>query len=129
MALDSEIKGAVADGGRTEVVLDGRNAMGYFMKRYGLSAHSAYDSCAAGQEPSVSAMTQLKALIEKNNIGVIYCEELSEPRIARTLAEGTDARLKLLHSLHNLSKEELDRGETYLSLMRQNLENLKEGLI
>jgi len=128
MALDSDIKKAVAVAGRREVVLGGRNAMQYFMKRYGLTARSAFDSCSAEQEPSIRTVAQLKSLIEKKDIRVIYYEELQEPRIARTLAEGTGARLLLLHSLHNLSKEELAAGETYISMMRKNLENLLEGL-
>ena len=35
----------------------------------------------------------------------------------------------LLHSCHNVSKEDFNNGVTYLSLMKQNVENLKVGLI
>lgn len=128
-ALDHDIKKVAATAKRREIVLGGRNAMSYFFKRYGITARAAFDSCSAGQEPSVRAVVELKELIEKNNVRVIYYEELHEPRVARALAEGTDAKLLLLHSLHNLSKADFDAGETYISLMRQNLENLKEGLI
>lgn len=128
-ALDHDIKTAAATAKRREIIMGGRNAMSYFFKRYGITAHSAFDSCSTGQEPSVKSIVELKELIEKNDVRVIYYEELQEPRVARALAEGTDAKLLLLHSLHNLSKEDFDAGETYLSLMRQNLENLKEGLI
>lgn len=127
-ALDRDIKTAAATAKRREIVMGGRNAMSYFFKRYGITARAAFDSCSAGQEPSVKAIVELKELIEKNGIRVIYYEELHEPRVARALAEGTDAKLLLLHSLHNLSKADFEAGETYISLMRQNLENLKEGL-
>lgn len=129
LALDRDIKTAAATAKRREIVMGGRNAMRYFFKRYGITARAAFDSCSAGQEPSVRAIVELKELIEKNDVRVIYYEELQEPRVARALAEGTDARLLLLHSLHNLSKTDFDAGETYISLMRQNLKNLKEGLI
>ena len=36
--------------------------------------------------------------------------------------------LAMLHSCHNVSKDELAAGATYLSLMEQNAENLKRGL-
>lgn len=128
-SLDRDIKIVAASAKRREIVMGGRNAMHYFLKRYGITAHAAFDSCSAGQEPSVKTIVELKELIEKNDIRVIYYEELQEPRVARALAEGSDAKLLLLHSLHNLSKKDFEAGETYLSLMRQNLENLKEGLI
>lgn len=128
-ALDRDIKTVSATAKRREIVMGGRNAMSYFFQRYGIKARSAFDSCSAGQEPSVKAIVELKELIEKNDVRVIYYEELHEPRVARALAEGTNAKLLLLHSLHNLSKADFEAGETYISLMRQNLENLKEGLI
>lgn len=128
-ALDRDIKTAAATARRREIIMGGRNAMSYFFKRYGITARAAFDSCSAGQEPSVKAIVELKELIKKNDVHVIYYEELQEPRVARALAEGTDAKLLLLHSLHNLSKADFDAGETYISLMRQNLKNLKEGLI
>ena len=40
----------------------------------------------------------------------------------------TGAKMLLFHSCHNVSKDEWEAGATYLSLMRQNAENLKEGL-
>jgi zinc transport system substrate-binding protein len=33
-----------------------------------------------------------------------------------------------LHGAHNISKEELDGGATFISLMEKNLVNLKKGL-
>lgn len=128
VSLDRDLKRVVASANRRVIVMGGRNAMYYFMKRYGLTAHSAFDSCSAEQEPSVLAITEIKDMITANDIRVIYYEELQEPRIARAVAEGTKAKLLLLHSLHNLSKDDFDVGKTYVSLMRQNLKNLEEGL-
>ena len=51
-----------------------------------------------------------------------------DPKVARVLAEETGAVPLLLHSCHNLSRDELEAGETYLTLMEQNAQNLKEGL-
>lgn len=128
VSIDRDLKTAVASAKRREIVMGGRNAMYYFLKRYGITARSAFDSCSAGQEPSVKAIAELKDEIQNEGLEIIYYEELQEPRVARALAEGTEARLLLLHSLHNLTKEEFDAGNTYVSIMRQNLENLKEGL-
>jgi len=34
----------------------------------------------------------------------------------------------MLNGAHNVSREDLEQGATFLSLMDQNLENLKAGL-
>ena len=34
----------------------------------------------------------------------------------------------LLHGAHNISKEELEKQVSYISIMEQNLQNLREGL-
>lgn len=128
VSLDQDIKAAVVAAKRREIVIGGRNAMRYFMRHYGITAHAAFESCSAEQEPSVRTMAWLKDIIEKKGFPVVYYEELQTPRVAQSLAEGTGAKLLLLHSAHNLSKEDFAAGRTYISLMRQNLENLKEGL-
>ena len=44
------------------------------------------------------------------------------------ISDETGAKMLLLHSCHNVSKEDFNNGVTYLSLMKQNVENLKVGL-
>ena len=73
-------------------------------------------------------MTRLVDHIREERIPVVYYEELTDPKVARTLCEETGAKPLLFHSCHNVSKTDLEEGATYLSLMEQNLENLKEGL-
>ena len=44
------------------------------------------------------------------------------------IAETTGARILTFHSCQTLTRQEFDRGETYLSLMWKNVDVLKEGL-
>jgi len=53
---------------------------------------------------------------------------LIEPRVADILSRETGVTLLLLHGGHNVSRDELDRGVTFLGLMEDNLRNLKVGL-
>ena len=113
---------------RREICFGGRFALHYFAKRYSLSYIAAYDSCSSETEPSVKAVAEITDAILADGIPVIYYEELVDPKVSRSIAEDTGCKMLLLHSCHNVSKDELDAGATYLSLMRQNLENLKVGL-
>ena len=73
----------------------------------------------------------MDAIIEKvktEHMPVVYYEELSEPRIAQKIAEETGCKIRQFHSCHNVSKDEFDRGVTYIDLMKENAKVLKEGL-
>ena len=127
-ALDEELFDIAANGSRTEIVFGGRFAFHYFAERYGLTCLAAYDSCSEESEPSAGAVAALIDEIEDEGLPVIYYEEMTNPRVADTVADETGAEPLLLHSCHNLSRDETERGETYLSLMHQNAENLRRGL-
>ena len=58
----------------------------------------------------------------------IYYEELIEPKLAKLLSNELGLQLLLLHGAHNISKEELAKGNSYYEIMLKNIENLKLGL-
>ena len=126
--LDETIMEIVGMSEHREIVLGGRFAMRYFAEHYGLAWSAAFDSCSGETEPSVRAVAQIVDNIQKNRIPVIYYEELTDPKVARAIARESGAQPLLLHSCHNVSKDELAAGATYLSLMEQNAVNLKRGL-
>ncbi|MRR53993.1 MAG: zinc-binding protein [Deltaproteobacteria bacterium] len=105
----------------------GHFAFGYLAHSYGLSYESAY-AVSANAEPSPATIAQLIRQIRQNGLRHIYTEELVEPRIADTISRETGATILKLHGAHNISKNDLAAGVTFLSLMDQNLENLRIGL-
>jgi zinc transport system substrate-binding protein len=48
--------------------------------------------------------------------------------MAETLAQETGARLLPLNGGHNVTKEELQKGVSFISLLEHDLDNLKAGL-
>ncbi len=128
LSLDGDFRRAVEEGKSKKLIFGGRFAFLYFVEEYGLSYEAAYDSCSSETEPSAAKLAQLIETVKNENIPVVYYEELSDPKTARLICEESGAKPLLLHSCHNVSKEELAEGVTYLSLMRKNLAHLKEGL-
>lgn len=110
------------------IVSGGHFAFGPFAKRYGLKAVSPFKGYSPNGQPSPRAIAGLVDIINKTGSMVIFHEELVQPKIARVIAEETGAKLLLLHGIHNVSRDELKRGETWLSLMKKNVANLKQGL-
>ena len=52
----------------------------------------------------------------------------SNEYIAKGMAEASGTEVKTFYSCHNLTAEEFENGETYLSMMQKNVETLKEVL-
>lgn len=126
--LDAAFKTIVKNGKRNEILFGSRFALFYLTNRYGLNYEAAFDSCSSETEPSARTVAGLIEKIREEKIPVIYYAEIEDPKVARAISAETGAKLLLFHSCHNVTKEELESGATYLSLMKQNGENLKEGL-
>ncbi len=127
-ALDQEFEKAVSEGKRSTLVFGDRFPFLYFTKTYGLTFEAAFPGCSSETEPSAATIAYLIDKVKEEKIPVILYPELSNHRIADAIAEATGAKTAMFHSCHTLTKEELERGEDYISLMRQNLEVLKEAL-
>lgn len=126
--LDARFRLVIGSAKRNEIIFGSRFAFYYLVKRYGLEYESAFDSCSSETEPSARAVADLIKEVREKRFPVIYYAELEDPKVARSISAETGAEMLLLHSCHNVTKEELEKGVTYLSLMEQNIKNLKEGL-
>lgn len=111
-----------------KIMYAGHFAFGYFAKRYGLEQISPYSGFAPDAEPTPRRIAELIDNMKKSGSKVIYYEELVDPKVARVIAAQTGAEMLLLHGVHNVSKEEMEAGATYLGIMGDNLEKLKKGL-
>lgn len=127
-ALDAQIRSTLEKCSRKTIVYGGHFAFGYFARRYGLEHLSPYAGFSPNAEPTPKKITEMIETLKKADTSYIYYEELLEPRVAKIIAEGAGAKLLLLHGAHNISKQELDNGVTYLEIMEGNLERLKLGL-
>lgn len=126
--LDTEFKEIFSSAKRNKIIFAGKFALHYFAKEYNMEYGAAFDSCSTETEPSVKTITKLIDEIKEEKIPVVYYPELTEPKVAKSISDETGVEMLLLHSCHNVSKEELKEGATYISLMKKNAENLKIGL-
>ena len=99
----------------------------YFAKTYDVDWLAAFPGCSGETEPSAAAMARMIDRINEDNLPVVFYLELSNQRVAKQLADATGASCVLFHSCHNVSAQEWKAGVTYVSLMRQNLNTLREA--
>lgn len=102
-------------------------AYSYMCSAYDLN-QIAIDGMAADSEPSPTKMSEIISIIKDNNIKVVFFEELLSPKVAQTIADETGAQMLELNPFEGLSEEDIQAGKDYLSVMRENLDNLVVAL-
>lgn len=127
-ALDARFRSIVEEADFDTVYVGSKFSLLYFMEEYGLHYAAAYDSCEEEAEPSIKRVVSMIESMKESGVTAVYYQELIEPYIANTIAEATGGETYLFHSCHNVSKDDLTSGVTYLSLMEQNAVNLEKGL-
>ena len=123
--LDNAYRSAVDNAKNKTIVLADKFPFRYLAHEYGLEFSSAFAACSDESEPGVSTMIKLTKTIKENNIPAVYYLEFSSTKIADTLCDETGATKLMLHSCHNVSKQDIENNISYVDLMKQNLENLK----
>ena len=128
LELDEQFRQVVNQADSHTLLFGDRFPFRYFVDEYELQYYAAFPGCASDTEPSAATMAFLINKVREEKISVILKMELSNENIAYAIAEATGAEVNVFYSCHNLTAEEYEAGETYLSLMQKNVETLKEAL-
>lgn len=126
--VQSEIKNIVENKKRNRLVFGDKMPMQYFIEEFGLDVSAAFNGCSTEGEPSAKTMMHLINRIKEENIPVVLYIELSSGKTAKSIARETKTKALQIQTLHNISKSDFYNGETYVSLMKRNIDVLKEAL-
>jgi zinc transport system substrate-binding protein len=125
-ALDREFERSLARCQRREIVT-AHEAFGYLARRYRLT-QVAITGLSPEAEPTPQRLEEVIDRVRQTGATTVFFETLVSPRLAETVARETGARTDVLNPLEGLTEEELDGGEAYLSVMRENLAALRKAL-
>lgn len=114
--------------GHSVLVFGDRFPFRYFVEEYGLDYYAAFPGCASDTEPSAATMAFLIRKVKEEHIPVILKMELSSDQIAHAVAEASGAEVRVFYSCHNLTAGQFEAGESYLSMMRENVKTLEAAL-
>lgn len=126
--LDRQFREVVDGADRNLLIFGDRFPFRYFADEYGLEYYAAFPGCAGDTEPSAATMAFLIEKVKEEQVPAVLKMELSNADIANAIAEATGTEVKVFYSCHNLSADDFENGETYLSMMQKNVETLKEVL-
>ena len=127
-SLDKKFTEVANNKKRDTLVFGDRFPFLYFVSDYDLGYECAFPGCSHETEPSTAVVSHLIDFTRENNIPVVFYLELSSGKIAQIISEDSSAKTMQFSSCHNVTKEDFKNGATYISVMEQNLEALKEAL-
>lgn len=126
--LQIKIQEIVDNKKRSRLVFADKMPMQYFINEFGLEVSAAFSGCSTESEPSSGTIAYLIDIVKEEQIPVVLYIELSTGNIAKTISEETGCEMMQIQSFHNVTKNDFENGETYVSLMTRNLEVLKKAL-
>jgi len=125
-ALDGRYRSGLADC-RRHLIVTAHDAFGYLAREYGLRQEGVA-GLSPDADPDPRRLAQLADLAKREDVKVIFTEQLLSPRIADTLAREVGVRTEVLDPLEGLTDAQVARGETYVSEMDANLTKLRRAL-
>ena len=126
--MNNEFVKAREEAKRNTLIFADRFPFYYFAKEYDLECFAAFPGCASNTEASAATLAFLTDKVKSENIPCVFTIEFSDGKIADAVCSASGAQKLILHSCHNITKEQLENGETYLTLMRKNVEVLREAI-
>jgi zinc transport system substrate-binding protein len=125
-ALDREFERGLARCQRREIVT-AHEAFGYLARRYRLT-QVAITGLSPEAEPTPQRLEEVIDRVRKTGATTVFFETLVSPRLAETVARETGAHTAVLNPIEGLTDEQVDAGEDYVSVMRENLAALRKAL-
>lgn len=126
--VQSEIENTVNSSESKKIVVGDRFPLLYFATEFSLDWECAFPGCSTETEPSLDRLSKLTDTIEKDKIKTILKLEMSENKVADTLADETNTKVRTFYSAESVSKENFANNVTYVDLMERNNNALKEAL-
>ncbi len=126
LLLDSEYRKELSSISRNDIVVS-HEAFGYLASEYGLEQHGI-EGIEPDSEPDPARLAKIEDYVKKNNVKTIFSEELVSKKVAQTIANATGANIEILNPIEGLTDEELEAGDDYLSIMKDNLNAILKAL-
>ena len=130
-ALDGEYERAVSSANTKTLLFGDRFPFRYLTDDYGLNYYAAFAGCSAESEASFETVVFLANKVDELGLKAILQIESTNGKIAETVknqSKDKNQKILTLNSLQSVTLKDVAGGVTYLSVMEENLQILKEAL-
>ena len=129
--LDAQYADMVRHAARTAILFADRFPFRYLADDYGLTYYAAFAGCSAETEASFKTIAFLAKKVDELNLPAVLAIEGGNHAIAETVVASTQAKDQVIlsvNSLQSMTEADVQRGESYLSVMTQTLAILTHAL-
>lgn len=129
--LDEDYRETVDNASRHTLLFGDRFPFRYLVDDYGLDYYAAFQGCSAETEASFETIAFLAGKLDELDIPVVLVIENSDQSVAHAIINNTknkDQKILKLNSLQSVTAADVQEGVSYLSIMKDNLDVLKEAL-
>ncbi|MGO4947018.1 metal ABC transporter substrate-binding protein [Blautia sp. Sow4_E7] len=130
-ALDQEYQATVDKSQFKTLLFADRFPFRYLTDDYNLTYYAAFTGCSAETDASFETITFLAGKLDELKLPVVLTIENSDQKVAKAVIENTntkDQKILTLNSMQSVTAQDVEEGTTYLSIMENNLQILKEAL-
>lgn len=130
-ALDQEYQTTVDESQSKTLLFADRFPFRYLTDDYNLTYYAAFTGCSAETDASFETITFLAGKLDELKLPVVLTIENSDQKVAKAVIENTntkDQKILTLNSMQSVTTQDVEEGTTYLSIMENNLQILKEAL-
>ena len=103
----------------------------YFVEDYGIRYYAAFTGCSAETEASFATITFLINKVNELGLNTIMTTESPVRELAETIRNNSEAQnqqILALDSMQSITAADVAAGVTYLGIMRENLNVLRQAL-
>lgn len=129
--LDGAYEKAVEEAELDTLLFGDRFPFRYLTEDYGLNYYAAFTGCSAETEASFETIAFLAEKLDELELPAVMVIESSDQKLAQTIIGSTqkkDQKILVMNSLQSVNRTDMENGASYLSIMEENLEILKEAL-
>ena len=129
--LDKEYEAAVDEASGKTLVFADRFPFRYMAQDYGIECFAAFEGCSAETEASFETVSFLTETVKEHSINFVLVLEGSDTRLAQVVAENSgrkNIKILVMDSMQSVSKKDIENGISYLSVMADNLDVLRQAL-
>ncbi|MDY6362625.1 metal ABC transporter solute-binding protein, Zn/Mn family [Roseburia faecis] len=130
-ALDKKYQETVDAANQKTLLFGDRFPFRYMVDDYGLTYYAAFVGCSAETEASFKTISFLAKKVDELGLRYVMTIEKSDQKIAKTIIQNTkekNQQILTLDSMQSTTSKDVENGTTYLSVMADNLNVLKEAL-
>ncbi len=113
--------------GRTTLVFCDRYPFRYFIDDLNLNYYAAFSGCFAETEASFETLNFLIEKVKQLSVPAVFVTESSDKKLARTVISGSGLKCSIItmDSMQAVTLKQAESGTTYISVMQENLNKLK----